>query len=106
MPPLPPLHPWRWPCSIIHFNVTAFAEKYGLGLPIGCNFFKTQFACSADLAQCGGGASKTAPICCGGSPEYSCYEQTPYYYQCRTSCPKNQTPKWACDTEAPSVEEA
>jgi len=83
--------------SPINFNVTAFADEYGFGLPIGCNFFRTQFACSSDLAQCGGGVSQEGPICCG-SADHSCYEQTPYYYQCRTSCPKGATPPWACDT--------
>lgn len=90
--------------SIVHFNTTAFAVKYKMGVPVGCNYFKTEFSCSANLAQCGGGAAQSAPICCGGSPSYSCFEQTPYYYQCRTSCPKDQTPKWDCDKTDEVVE--
>ncbi|KAJ8601638.1 hypothetical protein CTAYLR_008920 [Chrysophaeum taylorii] len=78
--------------SILNFNITAFADEYGLQGPVASNFFLTQYECSDAYTTCGGGPNAEAPIaCCDDS--FACFEQNSYYYQCLTACPVD----WACN---------
>jgi len=82
------------PDSVTNFNVTAFAQQYGLGDPVASNYFQTQNECSEDYGQCGGGNNAEDPICCEDA-DFSCFEQNPYYYQCLRACPDDDA--WACN---------
>lgn len=80
--------------DVLGFNLTAFAVQYDLGDPVGSNYFMTQYECSSSMAQCGGGSTAEAPICCNDAAD-SCFEQNAYYYQCLAACPDEDN--WACN---------
>mmetsp|Transcript_7808 Transcript_7808/g.14196 ORF Transcript_7808/g.14196 Transcript_7808/m.14196 type:complete len:189 (-) Transcript_7808:197-763(-) len=82
---------------IIGWNVTAFAEQYGLGDPVGSQYFTTQYECSDYHTQCGGGVNAEAPICCSTEVNEAaqCFKQNDYYYQCLDACPDEDN--WDCN---------